>query len=110
MLEERTKSAKLVFAYFGEFSGKEYETVYSEVANHASVSEKFTFLHLKDKDCATKFGVSTLPGFVLFRQFDESPLVYTGSVETTPIVDFMLKSSVPTLIDFNEDYIEPIFG
>lgn len=37
-------------------------------------------------------------------------MVYSGSWETTPIVDWLSASSVPTLIDFSEDYIEPIFG
>jgi len=31
-------------------------------------------------------------------------------MEVTPIVDWMLASSVPTVIEFSEDYIEPIFG
>lgn len=46
---------------------------------------------------------------VLFRDFD-TPLVYSGSFESSPIVDFILANSVPTLINFSEDYIEPIFG
>jgi hypothetical protein len=37
-------------------------------------------------------------------------LVHSGNWEVTPIVDWMLASSVPTLIEFSEDYIEPIFG
>jgi len=47
---------------------------------------------------------------VLFRKFDQSPLVFSGNWETTPIVDWLVGGSVPTLIDFSEDYIEPIFG
>jgi hypothetical protein len=65
---------------------------------------------LNDKECAASFGVNTLPGLVLFRKFDDSPLVFSGNWESTPIVDWMTSSSVPTLIDFSEDYIEPIFG
>jgi protein disulfide-isomerase A1 len=62
-----------------------------------------------DKECAATHG-ATVPSLVLFRQFDTSPLVFDGSWEVTPIVDWMLASSVPTLIEFSEDYIEPIFG
>jgi len=47
---------------------------------------------------------------VLFRQFDSSPLTYTGNWEVTPLVDWMVASSIPTLIEFSEDFIEPIFG
>lgn len=65
---------------------------------------------MNDKDCATSYGATSLPAFVLFRKFDESPLVFSGNVETTPLVDWLVTSSVPTLIEFGEDYIEPIFG
>ena len=46
---------------------------------------------------------------VLFRKFDESPLVYSGKFEVTPIVKFLESSSVPTLIGFDDDYSEPIY-
>jgi protein disulfide-isomerase A1 len=65
---------------------------------------------LNDKECAASYGANTLPAIVLFRKFDESPLVFSGNFDTTPIVDWLVGSSVPTLIEFSEDYIEPIFG
>jgi hypothetical protein len=49
-------------------------------------------------------------GLVLFRKFDNSPLIYSESFDVTSIVAWMTASAVPTLIDFSEDYIEPIFG
>ena len=52
-----------------------------------------------------------MPALVIFRKFDEKNVVYSGaSWETTPIVDWLQGSSVPTLITFSEDFIEPIFG
>lgn len=74
------------------------------------MSEKYQFYHLNDKECAAKFGASSTPALVLHRKFDDSPLVYSGNWESTPIIDWMTASSVPTLIVFSEDYIEPIFG
>lgn len=65
---------------------------------------------MNDKECAASHGAEGTGSFVLFRQFDTSPLVYSGNLEVTPIVDWMVASSVPTLIVFSEDYIEPIFG
>ena len=53
--------------------------------------------------------MSSDSAIVLFRDFD-TPLVYSGAFESSPIVDFILANSVPTLINFSEDYIEPIFG
>ena len=67
-------------------------------------------MHTSDVASATQYGVSNTPAVVVFRKFDNSPVVFTGNFEATPIVDFLLASSVPTLIEFSEDYIEPIFG
>jgi hypothetical protein len=47
---------------------------------------------------------------VVFRKFDGSPVVYGGNWEVTPVVSWLQESSIPTLIEFSEDYIEPIFG
>ena len=66
---------------------------------------------MNDKECAAQFGATTSPALVLFRKFDEKNLVFSGaSWESTPIVDWLQASSVPTLITFSEDFIEPIFG
>jgi protein disulfide-isomerase A1 len=44
------------------------------------------------------------------RTFDASPVHYAGEATHEGITAFMEKNSVPTLIEFSEDYIEPIFG
>lgn len=98
-----------MLAYFGDASANEHKQ-YLEVAAHASVSEKFQFVHINDKECANANGASGSPALVLFRQFDTSPVQHDGNFDTQHTVDWMLSSSVPTLIEFSEDYIEPIFG
>jgi hypothetical protein len=45
----------------------------------------------------------------LFRKFDESPLIYSGEWKSSDVASFLSTSSVPTLIEFSEEYIEPIF-
>jgi protein disulfide-isomerase A1 len=65
---------------------------------------------VNDKECATSFGAVNLPALVVFRKFDDNTVVYGGNWESSPIVDWLQASSVPTLINFSEDYIEPIFG
>lgn len=108
-LKKKVEENKLVAAYFGENDDKKFTEIFQEVAQHSSISEKYQFVHLNDKDCASSYGAS-IPSVVLFRKFDESPLVFSGNWETTPIVDWLVTGSVPTLIEFSEDYIEPIFG
>lgn len=101
----------MALAYFGDTSSREFKDSFLDVANNGAVSDKFQFFHTNDNSCATEFGASTFPAVVLFRKFDETHLVYQGATwETAPIVDWMVASSVPTLITFSEDFIEPIFG
>jgi hypothetical protein len=109
-LKTKIDENKLVVAYFGDVNAREYKEVFLEVANSATVGDKFQFFHINDEATAKEYGVKSLPAVVLFRKFDDSPLVFSGNWETTPVVDFLVASSVPTLIDFSEDYIEPIFG
>lgn len=109
VLAEKATTDKLALIYFGDLSAREYSEVFLGVASNPAVNEKFNFYHNSDKSCAASHGAST-PGLVLVRQFDTPKVVYTGNQEVSPVVEFMLASSVPTLIEFSEDYIEPIFG
>jgi hypothetical protein len=109
-LASKVQTDKLAVAFFGETTSREYTEVFLNVARNPSVGEKFQFYHLNDKECATQNGASSSPALVLFRNFDTPKVPFTGNWETTPVIDFLLAQSVPTLIDFSEDYIEPIFG
>lgn len=109
-LKTKVEETKLAVAYFGDVDSREYKEVFLEVAQNPSVAEKFQFFHINDKECAATYGLNSQPGLVLFRKFDTPTVVYSGSWETTPVVDWLTGASVPTLIDFSEDYIEPIFG
>jgi len=109
-LKEKAEAAKLAVAYFGETASREYAEIFLDVAQNPSVGEKYQFFHLNDKECAASFGANNLPALVIFRKFDEHNLVYSGNWESSPIVDWLQASSVPTLITFSEDFIEPIFG
>jgi hypothetical protein len=65
---------------------------------------------LNDKECATSYGAQATPALLVFRKFDNSPVVFDGTWELNPAVEWLTGSSVPTLIEFSEEYIEPIFG
>jgi protein disulfide-isomerase A1 len=107
-MEAGTTEAKLALSYFGVLEGDLY-TAFMQSARNPAISEKFAFFHSTDADCASKYGASA-PGLVLSRNFDESPVAYSGTANEDDIVAFAKKSSVPQLITFSEDYIEPIFG
>ena len=107
-MEAKTAEANLAISYFGAAEGDMWEA-YMKGAKNPAISEKFQFFHTSDGDCASKFGASA-PGVALSRRFDESPLAYTGAAVEDDLVAFAKGASVPMLITFSEDYIEPIFG
>jgi len=78
-------------------------------ARNPSISEKYSFLHTTDASCASKYGAKA-PGIALSRTFDKSPIAYSGASNEDEIVAFAKKASVPQLITFSDEFIEPIFG
>jgi len=107
-MESDTAEAKMALSFFGALEGEMYEA-FMKSANNPAIAEKFAFFHTSDGDCAAKFGAAA-GGIALSRRFDESPLAYSGAASEDEIVAFAKGSSVPRLITFSEDYIEPIFG
>ena len=100
----------MAVAFFGDAGSREYSEEWIALANSPSLSEKFAYFHLNDEACAKSYGASAQPAVVLFRTFDESPIVYSGTISNSAVSEWMTGASVPTLIDFSDDYIEPIFG
>lgn len=106
-MSTRVAEAKLALSYFGSQEGDLWEA-YIKGARNPAISEKYSFFHTSDASCASKFGTAA-PGIALSRNFDESPLKVSATTEED-LVNFAKSSSVPRLITFSEDYIEPIFG
>jgi len=99
-----TESEKLSSVYFGEKAGEMYDTFLKA----ASKNDNMKFFEA-DKDCAAEHGAAA-PGVSIFRSFDESPVHYSGSADSAELDNWTDMSSIPTIITFSEDYIEPIFG
>ena len=97
----KTAESKLSISYYGAFEGDLWDA-YMKGAKNPAISEKFAFFHTSDTSCGS--------GISLTRDFDESPLAYAGGMSEDEIVEWAKGSSVPRLITFSEDYIEPIFG
>lgn len=105
-------TAKLNLAYFGDLEGYDFEAFMAASRNPA-IADDFEFFHTSDKDCAASFSTSA-PGLALIRTFDDSPLSYVATdgepMAVSDILSFASSNSVPTLITFSEEYIDPIFG
>ena len=96
-------------AYVGSLEGDLYDA-FMGAAKSPSIGEKYSFIHTTDDSCAAAAGVASAPGVGIARRFDESPIGYTGEISTDAIVEWAKAASVPKLITFSEDYIEPIFA
>jgi protein disulfide-isomerase A1 len=104
LLNDKIAGAKLNLVYFGDFSGE----LFDSFMNVARNSENYLFYHASG-ECARAHGAKQ-NSITVFRTFDNSPVHYEGDSSTQSVQAFMDKSAVPQLIEFSEDYIEPIFG
>ena len=107
-MKTKTADSKMALSYFGALEGDLFDT-FMKTAKSPEIGEKFSFFHTNDSGCAKDYNIEKAPGISLTRTFDESPLAFNGTTEAD-LLDFGKKSSVPRLITFSEDYIEPIFG
>ena len=96
-------------AYFGDTSLSQFSEVFNVATHDQSVADKFSFFNLNDQECAKSFGLTTTPGFVLFRKFEEPSIVYEGEMTSKSLISWISRSSFPLVILFNETYIEPVF-
>lgn len=103
-LKQKAGEAKLNLVYFGAQEGSMFDSYMSA----AKTNDSYIFYHTT-ADCAAHWGASHNSVSVM-RTFDSSPVHYAGEATLEGITAFMDSSSVPTLIEFSEDYIEPIFG
>jgi len=92
--------------YYGEKSGANYDAFMGAAKD--SANEKFVFWNT-GAECADKVGAAA-NGVAIKRTFDEPNVVYSGEWNTAALSTWMTGNSVPTLFEFGEDYIEPIFA
>lgn len=103
-LEKKIAAGKVTVVFFGDNGSDEFKTF--ETA--AGLDDKRSFLHSSDAAAATAHSI-TGPKIVLFRNFDEPKVEFDGKFEAKDISEWIGSNSVPTLIEFSDDYIEPIF-
>ena len=44
----------------------------------------------------------------MFRKFEERTIVFKDSLSVTKMRSFMIDNSLPTLIEFNDEYAEAV--
>lgn len=97
-------TGKLNAVWFGDFSGEGFDNYMSV----AKASEGYSFYHAAGR-CASTHGTKA-NSVSIFRTFDSSPIHHSGANTVESISQWLEASAIPTVIEFSEDYIEPIFG
>lgn len=95
---------KFSVVFYGDESSAEFATFKSV----ASLDDKHSFHHNHAADATLPEGASR-PGVVVYRNFDEHTVVFSGAFTTEAVASFIASAAVPTLIQFSEEFIEPIF-
>jgi protein disulfide-isomerase A1 len=95
--------AKLNLVYFGDREG----SLYNQFLSVAKVNEKFQFFHASG-ECAHDHQAKH-NSLAIFRTFDKSPVHYSGELTEKAITDWMEKTSLPTLVEFAAEYVQPVF-
>ena len=104
------KEVKLALIYFGDLNEDLFKTFMNMTEDKYLVQYyNYLFFHTTDVNCATRFGASG-NSIAVFRDFDESPVHYTGGATEEELTAFCKASSIPKLIKFGPDYVEHIFG
>lgn len=85
-LKTKVDNAKMALVFFGDSSAKEFSSVFIPLAENPTAGDKYQFFHISSSDCASEHGVTSTPALVFFRKFDESPVVYPGSIEVDSIL------------------------
>lgn len=94
-------------AYIGDLEGELFD-IFMTAAKLDFLSMRYSFLHTSDTSCADIVGASA-PGIGATRNFDDSPVGYTGGADLDEIVEWAKNTAIPKMIEFSENYIDEIF-
>jgi len=101
-LKTHVADNKFVIVHFGQ----ESDAARAAHVGFAQVNDKFRFFHNTDAECAKSYNAD---GIVLFRQFEEQQVAYTGAQDSDSLSAWAAPLTVPTVFSFEEEHIEPIF-
>jgi protein disulfide-isomerase A1 len=105
-LKDKIEESKFALVFFGDVADALFTAGFEPLANK---NDKISFFNVKDGECAKQYS-SAAPGVVFFRKFEETTVPYTGSADPDALSEFAKPLMVPTVFEFTEEEIEPIFG
>ena len=103
-LEEATENNKITAVLFAQKDSAEAQ-IFENVSKSV---DGVRFVLSTSPDGLEKYAV-TEASLVLFKQFDDKRVDFSGAFTQAGVVDFINKNRVPWVIQFNEEAIELIF-
>jgi len=94
----------VVVGFFAEGSDE-----YKEFENAARASEDTEFAVVFDASVAKEFDVS-VPSIVLFKNFDEGKVAFSGEFVAEAIGSFVSGNALPLISEFSQESASKIFG
>lgn len=92
----------------GFFKNRETDEAKNFLAVAATVDE-YPFALTSNDDILAKYE-ATDNTVVLFKQFDEGKVVYSGAANDAELKKFVSSQSLPLIVEFNHDSAQKIFG
>ena len=101
------KSASVVVVgFFDAAGGSDEQTAFNAAA---FASEETPFGICSDAAVAAELGVEA-PGVVLFKDFDEGKITYTGAYTKDDLSEFVNANALPLVVPFTQESAPKIFG
>jgi len=96
----------LNLVYFGRERGAWWDLV-QKIGKHEAAF--YWELFHTSGECAEKYGISRQPGIAMLRHFDEPVVFYDGPINVVDFVKWMEKERIPSVSEFVDEYVDPIF-
>lgn len=97
-METKTAAGHLSLSFFGDLTGDLWDA-YTSASKNGDINEKYQFYHTTDAACGEKFGLSGA-GLALTRDFEESPLQYSGEITPAEVLAWTKTMSMSTVLTF----------
>jgi protein disulfide-isomerase A1 len=104
-VESLKKSKDVVAVYFGETDSASFKVFYKVASN----IDEVLFVHVPNQEVANFYGLQ-MDQVILFKNFDEGKIIFTGTINDNSLTEFINLNSVPLVSSINENVIETIFG
>jgi len=97
---------ELTVTYFGPMEGNLYDRFIHAAKSH----DAYHYFQVNSGCSIEHFGAKKVPGLMLTRPFEQSPVHYDGDETEHGILFWMEVLSIPKVVEFSKEYVNTIFA